>query len=113
MGLFDFFKRKKSEEVCDKSIPSEEENPYEHLMWSIHGLKDQFKRNNKLGFVGDQIIIKKMAGHYNVDCNLVMPSHQCMTMSYTLDLSARQFIPQKIDILLETEGEAIIEQNKW
>lgn len=113
MGLFDFSKCTKKEEIHTNSIPSEEENPYEHLMWSIYGLKDQFKRDNLLGFVGDEIVMKKMVDHYNVDCNLIMQNHQCMTMSYTLDLSARRFIPQKIDMMLEANGEAVVEQNRW
>lgn len=113
MGFFDFFKRKDNKKVVQNGIPSEEENPYEHLMWSIHGLRDQFRKENKLGFVGDQIIIRKTPTQYDVDCNLIMANNRVMRMGYTLDLSARKFIPPKIDIMLEAHGEVIVEQTKW
>ena len=113
MGLFDFFMSKKDKELSKKRVPSEEENPYEHLMWSIHGLRDQFKKENKLGFVGDQIVIRKTPSIYEVDCNLIMGNGQAMKMGYTLELSARKYLPPKIDILLEAHGETVIEQNRW
>lgn len=114
MGLFDFFKRKKEREVHQSSLrPTEEENPYEHLLWSIHELRDQFKIQNKLGFVGDQIVIRKTTSIYEMDCNLIMSSGQAMKMEYILELSARKYLPPKIDLLLEAHGETVIEQNRW
>lgn len=113
MGLFDFFKSKKDKGLSQNRVPSEEENPYEHLMWSIYGLRDQFKKENKLGFVGDQIVIRKTPSMYEVDCNLIMGNGQVMRMGYTLELSAREYLPPKIDLLLEAHGETVIEQNQW
>jgi len=113
MGLFDFFKSKKDKGLSQNRVPSEEENPYEHLMWSINGLRDQFKKENKLGFVGDQIVIRKTPIQYEVDCNLIMANRQVMRMGYTLDLSAQKYLPPKIDLMLEANGEALIEQNRW
>ena len=113
MGLFDFLKRKENKEALQNRIPTEKENPYEHLMWSIHGLRDQFKKENKLGFIGDQIVIRKKPTIYEVDCNLIMRSGQAMRMGYTLDLSAKEFLPPKIDIMLEAHGEVVIEENRW
>lgn len=107
MGIFDFLKRRNTKESsCG-------ENPYEHLLWSIHGLCDQFKKNNKLGIIGNEIVIRKRTDHYDVDCNLLMPDKRVMNMGYTLDLSARKFLPHSIDSKLEMCGEAIIEQTSW
>jgi len=113
MGLFDFFKSKKNNELAQDRVASEEENPYEHLIWSIHGLRDQFKKENKLGFVGDQIVIRKKPSIYEVDCNLIMSNGQAMSMGYTLELSDRKYLPSKIDLLLEAHGVVVIEQNCW
>lgn len=107
MGILDFLKRKNTKRaLCD-------ENPYEHVLWSIHGLCDQFKKNNKLNIIGNEIVIRKRSDHYEVDCNLLMPDKKMMNMGYTLDLSTRKFLPQSVDSTLEKCGEAIIEQNRW
>lgn len=113
MGLFNFFKSKKDKEISQNRVPSDEENPYEYLMLSIQGLRDQFKKENKLGFVGDQIVIRKTPSIYEVDCNLIMSNGQAMRMGYTLELSARKYLPPKLDLLLEAHGETVIEQNRW
>lgn len=113
MGLFDFFKSKKDKVLSQKRVPSESENPYEHLMWSIHGLTDQFKKENKLGIVGDQIVIRKTPSDYKVDCNLIMGNGQAMRMGYALELSDGKYLPPKIKKILEANGEAVIEQNRW
>lgn len=88
-------------------------NPYDKIMVSISRIREEHRNNNKLGFIGDQIVIKKKDDHYDVDCNLIMFNKHVMRMGYSLELSAKELIPKKIDMLLETYGEALIEQNKW
>ena len=90
-----------------------QKHPYDKIMVSIGRIIKEHHDNNKLGVVGDQIVIRKTPTNYEVDCNLIMDNGQAMRMGYTLDLSAKEFIPPKINIMLEAHGEVVIEENQW
>lgn len=105
MGIFSFFKSK-----AKAPSPS---NPYTELMDSIQGLRDQFKKDNKLGFVADQVVIRKGSGNFDVDCNLRMENGRVMKMGYSLEESAKVYLPKRVLEELEARGIALIEQTEW
>ena len=88
-------------------------NPYEKIMDSIGKIRNEHKNNNKLGFVGDKIMISKKDNHYDLCYCLIMENNQTMTMTYRLEISDKEFLPSRISEELETRKESIIEQNRW
>lgn len=88
-------------------------NPYEKIMVSIGKIREEHQANNALGFVSDQINISKKADYFDINHCLIMGNGQTMTMTYTLEISDKEFIPTRISMELETYEEAIIEQNRW
>lgn len=90
-----------------------QKNPYDKIMDSISLIRNEHRNKNKLGFIGDHIVIRKKSDQYDINHSLLLPDGQALNMSYTLELSAREFLPPKIDIQLEAHGEAVIEQNSW
>ena len=82
-------------------------------MDSISVIRKEHQNKNILGFIGDHIVIRKKSDQYDINHSLLLSDGQTLNMSYTIELSAREFLPPQIDILLEAHGEAVIEQNSW
>ena len=82
-------------------------------MDSIGKIREEHQANNALGFVSDQINICKKDDYFNINHCLIMGNGQTMTMTYTLEISDKEFIPSRISKELETCEEAVIEQNRW
>jgi len=88
-------------------------NPYEEIINSISEIREEHKTNNKLGFVSEQIKIRKEDNHYDLCYCLTTEEGQTMTIVYPLGISNKNFLSTKICKELEFSREVIIEQNHW
>lgn len=88
-------------------------NPYIVIMDSICKIREEHKANNALYFVSDQIKIGKKDDCLDIVHCFTMENGQTMTMTYTLEISNKRFLPSRVRKELETNKEIIIEQNRW
>lgn len=83
---------------------------YEQAMSSISLFIEQFKSDNKMGFIGD-IIILEYSGRYSLCLHLVNSDGSAMSMHW--GLKDEFLIPYGIRSEAKREGKAIVARHRW
>lgn len=90
-----------------------DKNPYEKIIESITDIRNELKKDNKLGFIKDQIVLTKQVECYDLDYLLILPDNHSLKMVFTLSFSEKKYLPHEILTTMSESNTILVKETIW